>query len=311
MSRSEYSVFVAVADSLNYTHAGKRLGIHASSVSRSLERLEDRLGVALIEPASEGLRLTEAGERLSHFLTPLLDTLEEGVRAICREEQNGGVLRVLAPPEILTGWVNPVIRAMLHETSGLKVSLEASVGLPDFRRAEADIFLSHRREEMQEGAYRIRRIGSYEVGLFAAPSLLERTGPLLSPDDLHGVPCLARPGETQWMLCPIGDDIAPTSFALEASVVATPAPVRLDFACAGSGVTAASLETCAPFLASGALERVLPGYRLPPGVIYAAQPERHQPRRVVAEFLSRLVERVRQNGAKQREISANPEDAAR
>ena len=305
MSRNEYSVFVAVADSLSYMRAAKILGLHASSVSRIIERLEARLGLSLIEPGPEGMRLTEAGLRMSRFLTPLLDRIDQGVAALCQNETWGGELRIAAPPEILVSWVNPVIRDMLDTYPALSVSLEASVGLPDFRREAFDVFLSHRREAMQEGSYRIRLIGAYAIGLFAAPRLLEergfRAGLDVSdgrgvpccPEDIAGWPCLTRPEETLWTLIPDDGASMTVDMTPQSRLAATPAPIRIDFAVAGRGIVAASVDTCQPLVQEGRLVRILPGYRLPEGTIFAALPERHQPRPVVGVFLEQLIRRVR------------------
>ncbi|WP_025840888.1 LysR family transcriptional regulator [Asaia platycodi] len=300
MSRNEYSLFIAVADSLSYTRAAKRLGVHATSVSRGVERLETRLGLNLVETGAEGLRLTEAGERLSAFVAPLLDTLDHGVAALCRDVGGGGVLRIAAPPEILISCVNPIVREMLSQNPALRVSLEASVSLPDFKRAECDIFLSHRRDEMNEGDYRIRRIGMYDIALFASPELLAIKGHPLIPQDLASFPCLTRPGEQAWTLMPVEGVEGPLArepidIPLDSRIAATPAPIRLDFACAGSGIIAASRELCAVPLAEGRLVRVLPAYRLPSGTLYAAQPVRHHTRPVAEAFLTHLVERLKLN----------------
>ena len=49
------------ADALNLTRAAGALGLHASTISRRITRLEDELGVTLFERSRQGLRLTKAG----------------------------------------------------------------------------------------------------------------------------------------------------------------------------------------------------------------------------------------------------------
>src|SRR5262249_12567933 len=58
------SVFLAVAEARSFRVAGERLGVTRSAVSQGLQRLEDRLGVALIQRTTRSVRLTEAGEQL-------------------------------------------------------------------------------------------------------------------------------------------------------------------------------------------------------------------------------------------------------
>lgn len=54
------AVFVAVAEAKGFRAAGERLGVTGSAVSQSLRRLEERLGVALVQRTTRSVHLTEA-----------------------------------------------------------------------------------------------------------------------------------------------------------------------------------------------------------------------------------------------------------
>ena len=53
--------FVRVAEAKSFTKAAKRLGISASGVSKSLTRLEERLGVRLMNRTTRSVSLTDDG----------------------------------------------------------------------------------------------------------------------------------------------------------------------------------------------------------------------------------------------------------
>src|SRR4051812_48122675 len=67
------TTFVAVAETQGFRAAGARLGVSHSAVSQTLRRLEERLGVALVQRSTRSVRLTEAGKRLYASLRPALD----------------------------------------------------------------------------------------------------------------------------------------------------------------------------------------------------------------------------------------------
>src|SRR3954471_9781109 len=76
------SVFVTVADARGFRAAGERLGVSASAVSQSLRKLEERLGVVLVQRTTRSVHLTPAGERLFASVRPALEEVRAAVAAV-------------------------------------------------------------------------------------------------------------------------------------------------------------------------------------------------------------------------------------
>lgn len=89
------SVFLAVAEARNFRLAGERLGVTRSAVSQALQRLEDRVGVALVQRTTRSVSLTEAGEVFFDAVRPSLRQVKDAMQTV-REMQArpSGLLKI-------------------------------------------------------------------------------------------------------------------------------------------------------------------------------------------------------------------------
>jgi DNA-binding transcriptional LysR family regulator len=85
----ELRSFEALSEELHYGHAAERLGVTASTLSRRIRALEDKLGVPLFVRTSRMVGLTEAGRELATRLPGALRQLD-GVLLAARSASDGG-----------------------------------------------------------------------------------------------------------------------------------------------------------------------------------------------------------------------------
>ena len=78
---SEIRFFVAAAENGSLRRAAETLGVGQSCVSRKIMRLEEKLGVSLLERSNTGVRLTNAGQRYLEEVQPALQQLDQARRA--------------------------------------------------------------------------------------------------------------------------------------------------------------------------------------------------------------------------------------
>jgi len=93
--------FVTVVDSGGFSAAAQRLLRGQSAVSLQVKRLEDRLGVRLLERGPRHLRLTGEGEAILDSARRIL-ALNEELTARAREPELAGVVRLGAPEDFAT-----------------------------------------------------------------------------------------------------------------------------------------------------------------------------------------------------------------
>ncbi len=79
---SGMSVLAAVVEAGSFSRAGEVLGLSASGVSRSISRLEQRLGVRLLDRTTRTLHLTSEGANLYERAAPHLEGIEEAANYV-------------------------------------------------------------------------------------------------------------------------------------------------------------------------------------------------------------------------------------
>ncbi|MWD28917.1 LysR family transcriptional regulator [Aquicoccus sp. SCR17] len=90
--------FVAVAEAGNFSEAARRQDLSVSVVKKRVDQFEHRVGVALFERSTRGMKLTEQGARQLPVAIKLLEEADEVLGSFAaRAREVGGHLRVKVP----------------------------------------------------------------------------------------------------------------------------------------------------------------------------------------------------------------------
>ena len=129
--------FEAVARRRSFALAAAELHVTPSAISHQLARLEDQLGVRLLERSAHGVRLSAAGEqylaRVSGALTAIstaTDDLRQGVATS---------LYVHCSPSIATLWLMPRLPSFAKANPDIALNLSAAHTHSDFALGQADL----------------------------------------------------------------------------------------------------------------------------------------------------------------------------
>lgn len=125
MNLHHLKIFHAVAQTGNFSHAAQRLYISQPAVSMQVRRLEEALGVSLVEVYGRRVHLTEAGMRLKEFAEQIVHLERDTEEAMAEfQDPTKGYVRVGASTTPGTYLLPKAIAAFRQQNPGVLVRLE-------------------------------------------------------------------------------------------------------------------------------------------------------------------------------------------
>lgn len=282
MDLDAVKLFVQAAEAGSLSEAARRTGIPLPTVSRQLRKLEDDLGMRLLERGPKGLALTPAGNQLVADAQPALAALAQAEQRLHDASGVAGRLRISMPPHLEPVW--QVFRAFGRRYPAVTFDVFVTDRRVDLVADGIDIAL--RVGEQGTAGYVGRTLTRYRHRLVASPKFLAKHA-LATPRELTRVPsaCWRSPGATVWQL---GD----TTVELAPGLVTNDYLHLLRLAEAGDVVTEVPPFLAARGLAQGRLVEVLPAHRFPEHPMRALVVERRSMSPLVRQFLEYASEHV-------------------
>jgi DNA-binding transcriptional LysR family regulator len=186
---AEMSVLAAVVETGSFTRAAEVLGLSASGVSRSVARLEAKIGVRLLERTTRALRLTGEGTRLYELAAPHLSGIEEAADAVAgAAAQVRGVLRVSLNPLFVRYVLAPRLPEFLARYPELELKMVLVPDAADLVTEGVDVAVRFGPQPASSMSSRL--LLHTRVLTVAAPAYLKRHGRPETPQDLAGHECL-------------------------------------------------------------------------------------------------------------------------
>jgi DNA-binding transcriptional LysR family regulator len=204
-------LFCHAAELTSFTDAANAAGVTPAAVSRSVSRLEERLGVQLFVRTTRRIRLTDAGrsyhERCREALAQLIDAERE---ATGQQSAPAGTLRISMPTPYAHYRVLPILPAFRALNPQVHVEVHISNRNIDF--AEEGFDLAIRGRAPDESNLIARKLEDAELVIVASPAYLSRAGTPVSSDDLERHECIqfdlpSSGRKIPWLLKVDGSDV--------------------------------------------------------------------------------------------------------
>ncbi|MGB3290745.1 MAG: LysR family transcriptional regulator [Burkholderiaceae bacterium] len=169
---NDIKVFLAVARLGTISLAGERLEIEHSTVSRRIDRLEEKLGVVLFDRRRSGYSLTDAGKAL----IPHAESMESALLAAVEESLGSagfieGTVRVGTPEAFGINVLTPSLVQLRKKHPGLHIELMAQPQFPSLVTREVEILVTLEPPAM--GRYKVAKLAKIDYFLFCSPGYLK------------------------------------------------------------------------------------------------------------------------------------------
>lgn len=193
----ELNAFIAVVETGGFSAAARKTGDSQSAISKAVNALEKRLGVALLHRSTRKVTLTDQGQKYYERTRPLLEEIQVADVELTSSVQSvSGLVRIAAPSTFGRLHVLPLIPELLSQHPGLRVDLILSDALRDM--VEDRIDLAIRVSEVNDPDSVVRRVAGTALVCAGSRRYFEQHGIPQTPADLAHHNCLIYGGMTEW-----------------------------------------------------------------------------------------------------------------
>lgn len=288
----------------SYTAAARALGVSPSAVSKSVQRLERALDVALFTRTTRSLTLTPEGRDLHERALRLLreaEDIEQAAKAARAEP--AGTLRIAASLPIGLHLIAPALPAFRARYPKVTIDLRVDDRLVDIVAEGIDIAV--RIGELADSRLMSRRLAPMTFCAVASPAYLAARGTPSHPDELDGHETVnlhyRSTGQAFRWPFRIGGRVV--EIVPQAGIVTDGSEAVIAAVAAGGGIGMSASFIAAPFVARRELVPILTTFAVERHNVTALWPESRRTNPAVRAFLEHL------HGAARRPAAATPEPA--
>lgn len=285
--------FVKIVDAGGFAAAERLLNIPKSKLSRRTARLEERLGVRLIQRSTRHFSMTEVGQRYYLHCKAMLIEADAAQQAIDElRAEPCGTIRLSCPIGLLHFHISEMLAEFMLLHPQLNVQLDATNRRVDVLGEGIDLAIRVRPPPLEDSELALRVLSDRGQCLVASPGLVQKLGMPASPLELSKWPSLSRgaPHEQhRWFLTsPQGVDV---EVHYQPRLITTDMVAVQTAALAGVGVAQLPILMVGRYIDSGLLIRLLPDWTVKREIIHLVFPTRRGLLPSVRALIDYLVQR--------------------
>ncbi|MBW4581717.1 MAG: LysR family transcriptional regulator [Tildeniella nuda ZEHNDER 1965/U140] len=292
-------IFMRSAQHGSFSEAARQLGMAPSAVSRAVLRLEDELGVRLLQRTTRSLTLSEEGDRFYQRCQHILNDLEEAELEVKQAQSTPiGTLRLDLSFTFGKLHIAPALLQFATQYPELKLNVSFNDRLLDL--IEEGIDATVRIGIPSDSSLIMHHLATAYYVTCASPQYLAQQGTPTAPTDLLQHRCVnfifpQTRREYDWKFEQAGKAI---DLAVNSYLQFDNSEVILESVIEGAGVVQLPKFIAAKAIARGDLQPILQSYApqagLPIAVLYPQKRYLSAKVRVFIEFMTKLMAALKQ-----------------
>lgn len=176
--------FARVVEARSFTKASETLHMSKTSVTQLVQQLEERLRVKLLNRTTRKVNVTPDGAAYYERVVRLLADMDDAENSLSSASASPrGRLRVDVPSPLARMILVPALPAFHARYPDIQLHMGVSDRMVDLIDENVDCVL--RGGELTDPSLTARRVGDLQLGVYAAPSYLERAGTPSHPRELE------------------------------------------------------------------------------------------------------------------------------
>ena len=193
----ELTAFVAVVDAGGFSAAARRIGDSQSAISKSVNALEKRLGVRLLNRTTRSVTLTDHGRQYYERTKPLLDEMTQvDGELMSSTVELSGLVRIATSATFGRLHVLPLLPQLLTLHPKLRLDLKLADGVQDLLAEGIDLAI--RVSPVHSPDAVVKRVTNTSLVCVGSRRYFEQHGMPKTPGDLVDHNCLIYNGMENW-----------------------------------------------------------------------------------------------------------------
>lgn len=249
----ELVIFSAVVESKSFTQAADSLNLAPSVLSRSLKKLEGKLGCRLLHRTTRSVSLTQEGEWLFTQAAEIINRASDIEHYFLEDGQKPkGTVRVDAATPFTLHGIAPLIPGFNQAYPDITVVLESNESIINLIERKVDVAI--RIGDLDNSSLKAKKIGSTHRGIYASPDYIQRNGCPINAAELSHHICLGFTKPNKLNIWPLANgDQEPQT--INPTILADSGETLRQLALQGSGIACLSAFTVKQDIAE---ERLIP-----------------------------------------------------